>query len=63
MYQTQVAMGDCVFKPQPEAALLGAIAAVLLSSAVSQGVNYLGKAIEESAKEVMTARAPLETSR
>jgi hypothetical protein len=52
VYQTQVAMGECVFKPQPEAALLGAIAAALLSSAVSQGVNYVGKAIEESAKEV-----------
>ena len=51
VYGTQVAMGSCVFKPQPEAAVLGAIGAALLSSAVSQGVNYLGKAITEAAKE------------
>jgi hypothetical protein len=52
IYQTQVAIGQCVFKPeQPEAAVLGAIAAALLTSAISQGVNYVGKAIAESAKE------------
>lgn len=51
VYQTQVAVGDCTFRPKPEAAVLGLIASALLTSAVSQGVNYVGKAIEEAAKE------------
>ena len=51
VYQTQVTMGECVFKPRPESAAMSAIAGALLSSAVSTGVNYVGKAIEEAAKE------------
>jgi len=50
-YQTQVSIGECVFKPAPESAALAAIAASLVASTITQGVNYLGKAIEESAKE------------
>jgi hypothetical protein len=53
VYQTQIAMGPCVFKrgPEPEFAVLAPIAIALLSSAVTTGVDYVGKALQESAKE------------
>lgn len=50
-YDTQVSIGQCVFSKEPESAVLAAIGSALLSSVISQGVNYLGTVLEESAKE------------
>ena len=51
LYGTQVAIGECVFKPPGRApAVAGAIATALASGAIAQGVNHLGRAIEEAAK-------------
>ncbi len=50
-YETQVTIGPCVFEPpRPEAKLLAGIGTALASSAITQGVNYLAKALEEAAK-------------
>ena len=50
-YQAQVAIGECVFRPPGrDPALAGAVATALASGAIAQGVNYLGRAIEEAAK-------------
>ena len=48
IYQAQVALGSCVFRPQVQTRALDAIAGALLASTVSQGINHLGKAIEEA---------------
>lgn len=49
-YATQVAVGDCIFTRQEEGALAG-IASALLGNAVSAGVNRIGTALTEAAKE------------
>jgi hypothetical protein len=50
-YETQVAIGPCVFEPpRREAKFLADIATALASSAITQGVNYLAKALDEAAK-------------
>jgi hypothetical protein len=53
LYTTQVALGECVFRPEPDIRILpfAAIGTALLSSAVSEGVNRLGIALKEAAKE------------
>jgi len=50
VYRTEVAMGSCVFRPRQEA-FAAAIGSALLSSVVSQGVNYVSRALSEAAKE------------
>lgn len=51
-YETQVTIGPCVFEPpRPERKFLAEIGTALASSAITQGVNYLAKALEEAAKE------------
>ena len=65
-YQTQIAIGKCVFKPKEESAALAAIATALLTSAITTGVNYVGKAIEESARQTddrVSASRNLEVSK
>ena len=49
-YDTQVAVGKCVFERTPEIAFT-AVASALLSSVISQGVNRIGTALEEAAKD------------
>jgi hypothetical protein len=63
-YQTQVATGSCVYRIRPEAAL-GGLAGALLSSVITQGVNYFGSALAEAAKETndtVTANRNVEIS-
>ena len=56
-YATQVAVGECAFTSQPEAAL-ATISSALLANAVSAGVNRLGTALAEAAKEkTLTVKA------
>ena len=50
-YDTQVSIGQCVYASGPEAGFLGAIAGALLSSTISEGVNYLGNALESAAED------------
>jgi len=50
-YSTQVAMGQCVLTPVEEFAPFAAIGGALLSNAVNEGINRLGIALEEAAKE------------
>lgn len=49
-YATQVALGECAFTSQEETAA-GAIAGALLANAVSAGINRIGAALTEAAKE------------
>jgi hypothetical protein len=56
IYQTQVSIGGCIFElPKPgvrsQTKTLEPITTALAISAVSQGVNYIGKALSETAKE------------
>jgi hypothetical protein len=47
VYETEVSTGDCVYGSGNESALAG----ILALNAITQGVNYFGKALEEAAKE------------
>ena len=50
-YEAQVALGDCVFRPAArDPAIAAALGTAIASGAVTQGVNYLARAIEEAAK-------------
>ena len=50
-YDTQVTIGSCVFDPTVrEAKFLAEIGTALASSAITQGVNYLARALDEAAK-------------
>jgi hypothetical protein len=49
-YATQVAIGECVFTRQEESAF-AAIGSALLANAISGGINRIGTALTEAAKE------------
>ena len=66
-YATEITAGTCVTDPKGEAAfLLPGIAAALLSSAISTGVNRVGAVLKASAEpgpQTVVARRNLEVSR
>src|SRR5205085_4423843 len=53
VYQTQVTTGSCLFHPPKRAArsFLDPITGALLGSFVEQGINQIGQALQEAAKE------------